>query len=131
MGAQSLFHSVILCVDNDGAGIELRRRVLEKLGFSTLIATSAQQALETFRENHVDLVLMENIGPTIGGGPTLAASFKTLKPDVPVAIFTADAMVSPEDMLLADVCITKLVSVDELVRKIEGLLPKGRAIGAS
>lgn len=131
MGAQSRFASVILCVDDEGAGLELRRRVLEKLGFRTLIATSAQQALEIFRQNQIDLVLMENIGPTVVGGRNLAAGLKTLKPEVPVAIFTADANVSPQDLSVADVCIPKLVSVDGLVRIIDGLLLKSRATGAS
>ncbi len=131
MDDQSHFASVILCVDDEGAGIELRRRVLEKLGFRTLIATSASQALEIFRENHIDLVLMERIHPAMIGGRSLAATLKTLKPEVPVAIFTAHATVPPEDLSFADVCIPKLVSVDELVRVIEGLLVKRRATGAS
>jgi CheY-like chemotaxis protein len=131
MDAQSHFASVILCIDDEGAGLELRRRVLEKLGFRALIATSAHQALEIFQENHIDLVLMERINPAMIGGRTLAVTLKTLKPEVPVAIFTAHSTVPPEDLSFADACIPKLVSVDELVRIMEGLLVKSPATGAS
>lgn len=89
-----------------------------------LIASSAHKALEIFRKSRVDLVLTEHIVPATTGSPTLAATLKRLKPDVPVAIYSADWAESPEDMWFADMFITKLVPVDELLRKIEELLAK-------
>jgi CheY-like chemotaxis protein len=108
---------IILCVDDQQTGLELRKRVLENAGYSVLTATSAQQALEIFGTNHVDLVLTEH--PTIVGGPALAATMKMLKPEVPVAVLSADMSEWPEDRRFADVFITKLVPVDDLLRAIE------------
>jgi CheY-like chemotaxis protein len=118
---------VILCVDDTETEIqrELFRRVLETAGYTVLMATSAHKALEIVRKNRVDLVLTEHIVPATPGSPTLAATVKRLKPDVPVAIYSADWAESPEDMWYADMFITKLVSIDELLRTIVRLLDKG------
>ena len=119
----------VLCVDDYGVGIELRKRMLEKMGFKVLTATSVSQALEIFRANHVDLVLTEH-GELAIGDPTLVATMKTLKPEVPVAILTAESSLAPEEMSLADAVIPKLVGPDELLHIIEKLLlpnNKGKA----
>ena len=85
---------------------------------------SAHRALEIFRANPVDLVLTEHVLPAIIGGPALAATMKMLNPEVPVAVLSADLWEWPEDKRFADIFITKLVSVDELLREGEKLLPK-------
>jgi CheY-like chemotaxis protein len=117
---------VILCVDDKETETqrELFRNVLELAGYGVLIARSAHKALEIFRKNHVDLVLTEHIVPGAARSPTLAATLKRLKPDIPVAIYSADWAESPEDMRFADMFITKLVSVHELLRTIMLLLGK-------
>ena len=126
MNTQGYSRPVILCVDHRETETQrdLFRRVLETAGYTVLIATSAHKALEIFRKNHVDLVLTEHMAPATIGGPTLAATVKRLKPDVPVAVYSADWTESPEDLRFADMFITKLVSVDELLRTITRLLDK-------
>jgi two-component system, OmpR family, response regulator CpxR len=112
---------IILCIDDEETALELRKRVLETAGCTVLTATNAHEALEIFRSNHVDLVLTEHVHPTLGGGP-LVKAMKALKPDVPIGIYSADRAVFPEDIPFADLFITKLVSVDELLRTVEELL---------
>jgi len=102
--------------------------MLERAGYRALVATSARKAVEIFLKNHVDLVLTEQGLSTTLGGPTLAATMKRLKPDVPVLIYSADWAESPEDMLFADRFITKLVSIDELLCTIEKLLVEVRKV---
>ncbi|MGZ4892409.1 MAG: response regulator [Halobacteriota archaeon] len=131
MSAKDHLRPVILCVDDQEAGLELRKRVLRKAGYKALIASSAHKALEIFRANHIDLVLTEHVRPAIIGGPTLAATLKMLKPQVPVAIFSADLSEWIEDKRFADVFITKLVPIDELLRAIEKLLAKSHLIAAA
>jgi len=114
----------ILCVDDHEIGLKVRKRVLEMAGYTVLIATRAHEALELFRTNHIDLVLAEHIAPAIVDGPMLAATMKMLKPEVPVAIFSADVQSSLEDQRFADAFITKLAPVDELLRTIRKLLKK-------
>lgn len=126
MNARRYLRPVILCVDDQETALQLRKRVLERAGYRVLTATSAHKALEVFRENHVDLVLTEHVVPRLLSAPTLAAAMKMLKPQVPIAMYSADLEVSPEDMRFADTFITKLVSVDELLCAIESLLAKRR-----
>jgi CheY-like chemotaxis protein len=126
MNVQGHSRSVILCVDDreNETEVELFKRVLETAGYGVLATTSADEALEIFQHNHVDLVLTEHIVPAVTGAPTLPATMKTLKPDVPVAIYSADLAASPEDMQFADMFISKLVSIDELLCTIEKLLSR-------
>jgi len=130
MNAQRRSRPVILCVDDHEIGLEVRKRVLERAGYRVLTSRSAHQALEIFRENHVDLVLTEHVVPTCTDGPTLAAAMKMLKPEVPIAVYSAD-LEWPEDTRFADTFLTKLVSVDELLDTIEKLLVKGPTTAAA
>ena len=115
---------VILCIDDRETQVELevRKRVLEGAGYRVLLATSARQAMEIFRRHHVDLVLTEQGVAGTVGGPTLAPAMKRFRPDVPVILYSADWAPSHEDIKFADLFITKLVSVNELLRTIEELL---------
>lgn len=123
MNAHRHSRPVILCIDDEEMALELkvRKRVLESAGYTVLTTTNPQKALEIFRENHVDLVLTEQLAPTPHGSFTLAA-MKMLKNDVPIAIYSAHWEESPEYMRFADVFVTKLVSVEELLSTIERLL---------
>jgi DNA-binding NtrC family response regulator len=124
MNTQRHSQPVILCIDDPKTTLELniRKRVLETAGYRVLTATSACKALEIFRENQVDLVLTEQVGSSGFTDSATLAAMKMLKPDVPIAIYSADWEASPEHMRFADTFITKLVSVDELLCTIEGLL---------
>ncbi len=131
MNYQGRSRAVILNLDDRETALELniRRRVLETAGYRVLSTTDAQKALEVFRDNHVDLVLTEQVAPALPGAFTLAA-MKILKPEVPIAIYSADWEASPEHMRFADIFITKLVSVDEFLNTIERLLANGRTATA-
>jgi CheY-like chemotaxis protein len=122
MTARGNSRRVILCVDDQRDGLGLRQQVLERAGYKTLATTSARKALELFRMHHIDLVLTEHMAPAMLAGHTLAAIMKRLKPEVPVAILSADMAASPEDMRFADRFITKLAPVEELLCSIEELL---------
>lgn len=117
---------LILCVDDTEGKTqrELFRRVLETAGYTVLTTASTREALEIFRNRHVDLVLTEHIPPATTDSTSLAATMKQMKPHVPIAIYSADWAESPEDMRFADIFITKLVSIDELLRTIMQLLGK-------
>src|SRR5215469_13296976 len=125
MNASGHLRPLILCVDDkvSESQLDLFARVLEVSGYAVLTAASAFKALEIFHRNQVDLVLAEHI-LVAGAGRTLAAIMKKLKPAVPVAMYSADFAESPEDMRFADVFITKLVSIEELLATIQALLLK-------
>lgn len=78
---------MILCVDDHETGLDVRKRLLERAGYRVLTAKNAHHAVG---ENHVDLVLTEHVAPARIDGPTLAVAMKTLKPEVPIAVYSAD-----------------------------------------
>ena len=78
--------------------------------------------MEIFRRHHVDLVLTEQGVAGTVGGPTLALAMKRFRPNVPVVLYSSDWAPSHEDIKFADLFVTKLVSVNELLRTIEELL---------
>ena len=123
MNAQSHAGAVILCLDDQATALELeiRKRLLETAGYAVLATTRPHEALKMFRDNRVNLVLAEQISSKLGGSFTVAA-MKSLKADLPIAIYSADWEPSPEHMRFADAFITKLVSASELLSTIEGLL---------
>jgi CheY-like chemotaxis protein len=123
MAMQPRAHPLLLCVDTEEIGLQIRKRMLETVGYKVLSARSTQQALKAFRQNNVDLVLLEHLVPGDIDCRSLIATMKSLKPEVPIAIYSADLQ-RPQNLQLADAFITKLVSVHELLRTLEKLLPR-------
>ena len=127
----ALRHSgaVILCVDDrqTEATLDLLKRVLERAGYCVLATTSTHKAFEIFYKNQVDLVLTEHIQLTAFGVPSIAAKMKSLKPDIPIVIYSADLAEPYGEMRFADIFLTKLVSRNALLCTIDELLDKGPA----
>ena len=126
MKAEHRARPIILCVD-DGetqTEFEVRKRLLEACGYRVLLARNARHAIEIFQLEGIDLVLTEQDLFTVPSGSRLTAAMKGLKPDVPVAVYSADWEISAEDMRHADLFITKLVLPEELLHTIERLLSR-------
>jgi CheY-like chemotaxis protein len=107
----------VLCVDDDVAGLDLRKEMLEMHGYRVLTALSPKEALEVFDREEVDVVLTDHLlrGQT---GTSLAAEMKRRKPEVAVTIYSGVAQ-SPDDIEEADAFITKLVTPEELIAYLE------------
>ena len=104
-GLPSIKATVILCVDDDAPRLGFRQLILEAKGYKVLHATSAEQAMEIFQSNPVDLVVADHLMGR-GTGIELAAALKRLRPTVPVIIFTA-SIAPPEGAETADAFICK------------------------
>lgn len=117
-------HPAILCIDHKATDAELNllRSVLERAGYRVLLASEANRACEVLRRDQVRLILMEQRMPTGIPGCSLAELLKRWKPDVPLAIYTADWTQSFAESRIADAFMTKLVPVEELLRTIERLV---------
>jgi two-component system, OmpR family, response regulator CpxR len=99
--------ATILCVDDDIQALDLRRRVLEQVGYRVLSTHSATHALETFRSSSIDAVILDYWLPGTNG-IKVATEFKSLKPHVPII------MLSGSDTVL-----------DETIGRVERWLVKG------
>lgn len=94
---------VILCVEDHPIYLDLRRKVLEKDGFSVIGVTNANDALEALREAPVCCTIADHMlqGST---GVELAAEMKKIKPDVPIILFSGHM---PERLGNVDVYVHK------------------------
>lgn len=114
--------ATVLCIDDTAteAQVRLLQSVLKKAGYKVLIARDAQEALATIRARHVDMLLTEHIVPA-RGGPSLAEQVKRLKPYLPVVVYSG-TWEAPRGASAGDEFITKLASIEELLRTIKALL---------
>ena len=117
----------ILVVDDDAAVVTVTQYMLEALGFRVLTARDGEQAVTTFRDRQdvVDLVVLDMVMPRIGGKETFER-LREIDPAVPVLLSSG---YSPEGHV-AQVLgqgksdfLQKPFGIDELSRKVEGLLP--------
>ena len=79
---------VILSVDDDPGVLVSRQLILENEGYEVLSASDGEQALRTFAEQSVDLVLLDYVMPGMDGG-VVAKELKNHDPRVPVVIVSA------------------------------------------
>jgi CheY-like chemotaxis protein len=79
---------VILCVDDEPLGLKIRKKLLERYGYSVLTATSGQDALQVFADNPVRAVVLDYDMPGMDGCQ-VAAELKRLKPEVKILLLSA------------------------------------------
>jgi CheY-like chemotaxis protein len=97
---------LILCADDALSMLEGRRMLLEQKGFRVLTAADGNEALQAFISHPVDLVLLDYHMPQMNGD-VVAAHMKACKPDVPIALLSADDWVAPSALKSVDAFVSK------------------------
>ena len=59
---------VILCIDDEELGLEIRKLVLERQGFTVLTARDGHTGLTIFDTHQVDAVVLDYAMPGMDGG---------------------------------------------------------------
>ena len=111
----------VLCVDDEKIGLRVRKLMLEGHGFRVLTATTGQQGLDLFDQNHVDVVVLDYYMPDLNGGD-VAAELKRRRSDLPIIFFSAYFSLPPQALEFANAFITKGDPPEVLIEKIEQLL---------
>ena len=116
----------ILIVEDETSFSEAISFLLGKEGFESEIAENGRVALELFKKNHYDLVLLDLMIPEVSGIDVCRA-IRTTSP-VPIIMLTAkdsevDKVVGLE--LGADDYVTKPYSSRELVARIKAVMRRG------
>ena len=77
----------ILLVDDERMILDVGQKLLEKLGYQVKTAGSGQEAVEIYQrhQNTIDLVILDMIMPSMGGGRTFDA-LKAIDPQVCVLL---------------------------------------------
>lgn len=116
----------ILIVDDEPDVLRLTSLRLEKVGYETLTAVNAQQALEIIQNKKPDLVLLDIIIPVVYGTEICRRikSDENLK-HIPVVLFTTHSNIMDTEKAKAfgaDGYIGKPFDARELVSMVEQIL---------
>jgi|SRR3954470_9297063 DNA-binding NtrC family response regulator len=111
----------VLIVDDNDIILKTLTAIFEAAGFSVLSAPNARSAFGLFRDEAVDLVLLDFALPDDGewAGPEM----KRLKPDVPIAVFSGDPAAAKAQSF-ADALIAKPESPEILLETVHKMLDK-------
>ena len=122
-------HETILLVDDEKVITDVTSEMLAELGYQILIAGCGEKALEIYRENknRIDLVIMDMIMPTMGGGETFK-KMKAINPKVKVILSSGYTLNGEAKQIMAQgvlAFLQKPYNLDEISGKIRAVLGKG------
>ena len=111
----------VLCVDDEVLGLEIRRVVFERAGYTVLTASDGPSAIKVFRENEVDAVVLDYAMPGMDGAQ-VARALRQIRPDVPILLLSAYLSLPEEVNQWINLLVNKGDGAPTLLRKIEELL---------
>ena len=112
---------VILCIDDEDLGLEIRKMVLEREGFSVLTARDGPAGISIFETEQIDAVVVDYAMPGMDGGQ-VAAVLRQQKPNLPILMLSAYVALPEEVMRVVSVSATKGDGAFTLVEKLKDLL---------
>ena len=119
--------ATILCIDDESAPLDLRRELLEQASYRVLTAQSGTEALETFRSEAVDAVVLDYWMPGTNG-IKIATEFKTLKPHVPIIMLSGSETILDEVVGRVDRWLVKgNIEPKDLLSTLDDLLSRSGA----
>jgi len=122
-------HETILLVDDENVIIEVAGEMLTGLGYQILVADCGEKAIEIYKENkdRIDLVIMDMIMPTMGGGETFK-EMKAINPKVKVILSSGYTMNSEAKHIMdqgVSAFLQKPYNLEEISGKIRAILGTG------
>jgi CheY-like chemotaxis protein len=112
---------LVLCVDDELIGLQVRKILLERAGYRVLTAEDGPNGLEAFEKEPVDVVVLDYSMPGMHGGE-VATRMRQMKPNVPILLLSAYVGLPSEVTSLVDLYMTKGEGADMLLTKIDSLL---------
>jgi CheY-like chemotaxis protein len=79
--------AIILCIDDDPVVLGLQKEILERNGYTVLVAADGPTGIALAGQHPVDLVVLDFKMPGMDGGQVAEALLKK-QPDLPVVICT-------------------------------------------
>jgi CheY-like chemotaxis protein len=113
--------NLVLCVDDELIGLQVRKILLERSGYTVLTAPDGPAGLELFSTEPIEVVILDYSMPGMHGGE-VAARMRQIKPKVPILLLSAYVGLSPEVTSLVDLYMTKGEGPPVLLEKISSLL---------
>ncbi len=114
----------LLCIDDDAAIRELYRVLFGSYGYQVVLAEDGSSALQLFRSQDFDGVVVDYEMPGLKGSE-VAAVLKHESPDTPVIMVSGCQSVVEEAPRFVDAAVAKGSPVGTLVEKVGRLLGSG------
>jgi CheY-like chemotaxis protein len=111
---------LVLCVDDEKVGLQVRRIILERSGYQVITAHDGQSGLSLFESNPVEAVVLDYAMPGMHGGE-VAARMRERKPNVPILLLSAYLGIPPEIKNIVNVYMTKGEGAPALLEKLGSL----------
>jgi len=112
---------LVLCVDDETIGLEVRRMLLERAGYRVLTALDGKAGLDLFEREPVEAVILDFSMPGMSGGE-VAKRMREVKPAVPILMLSAYTSLPPEVSQSVDLAMTKGEGAPALLRNLGSLV---------
>jgi CheY-like chemotaxis protein len=120
-GALEKQKAIILCIDDDGAGLEARKELLEISGYKVLTAQSGEQGLGLFASHPIDAVVLDYKMPEMNGD-RVARLMRCVKPDVPILMLSGYSELPTNELGCVDAFLSKGEPWSTVVSTLDRLL---------
>jgi CheY-like chemotaxis protein len=111
---------LVLCVDDELIGLQVRKILLERAGYRVLTAADGPAGLEVFAAEPVEVVVLDYSMPGMHGGE-VASRMRAMKPTVPILLLSAYIGLPPEVISLVDLYMIKGEGAPLLLKKLNSL----------
>lgn len=99
----------ILCIDDNRHGLFARQSVLEEQGYRVVLAHNGKEGLEKFREQRIDLVIVDYMMPEMNGAEVIR-QIRKMSPRIPIILLSG---------------FTERLALEEKVTEADAVLQKG------
>jgi CheY-like chemotaxis protein len=117
---------LILCIDDEALGLQIRKAVLEQEGYRVLTAVDGSGGLTLFANEPVEGVILDYFMPGMDGGQ-VAAAMRRQRPEVPILLLSAYVNLPAEVIHMVDFTVLKGEGPVELLMKVRLMLSSGQS----
>jgi CheY-like chemotaxis protein len=124
---------LILCIDDEALGLQIRKAVLEQAGYRVLTALDGSAGLGLFFGQPVDGVILDYFMPGMDGGQ-VAEEMRRHRPEVPILLLSAYINLPSDVIQMVNFTVLKGEGPKELLDKVRQMLEMqhgGGALGES
>ncbi len=112
---------LVLCVDDETIGLQVRRLLLERAGYRVLTAPDGYSGLDVFAREPVEAVVLDFAMPGMSGGE-VARRMRQVKPHVPILMLSAYTSLPAEVTETVDLAMTKGEGAPALLTNLGSLI---------
>src|SRR5258708_1528011 len=113
--------NLVLCVDDELVGLQIRKILLERAGYQVLTAPDGPSGLAIFSSEPIQAVVLDYSMPGMHGGE-VAVRMRQIKPQIPILLLSAYMGLPSEVTSLVDLYMTKGEGAPVLLEKLGSLL---------